>query len=648
MTTVLVQPPSDPVVLLRSSDVFAELSDRLLHEAAAGMKWRHVLSGEVLFRQGEPGDALYLVVSGRLRVTAENGDGRERVLREVGRGGHVGELALLTDEPRSATVRAVRDTIVASFSRERFQHLVSRHPAAVLPLTRTLATLVRRAHVPAGASVAAATVALVPLHRDVAVDQLAAQLCQALAAHGAVLRVDRRFVESHLPRGVAHSDEQHPGQSVLSAWLDELEVTHRFLIYEGDVGSPAWTRRCMREADRVLFVASAIGEPHAAAQTVTRLLRNASPSTAREELVLLHPEGRTPEGTAEWLGLRAFAAHHHVCLAEPRHVERLARCLTGTSIGVVLGGGAAKGFAHIGVLRALEEAGIPIDHIGGTSMGSVIAAQYAAGVSPAKMLELNRLWATHNPLRDVTLPVIALISGTSGRVLLEAMFGERRIEDLWLDYFCVSANLTRSEVAVHRAGPLQQWVRASIAIPGIVAPLRLDNGDLLVDGAVLNNLPADIMRTIGAGRVIAVDVTPPEALPTDDYTDQPSTMQSLRLLRSAILPFGTPPRSPTIFSILYRTVLTASRSLSERLKHEVDLYVAPPVGDVGFFDWKALERIAEVGFRDGRRRVEGWKEAAAIRKTTAASRPSLRTVRRTGRAEGRRSGAGGRLTRSAR
>ena len=190
MSRAIPSPPDDPLRLLRSTAMFRGLADPILQEAAQAIEWCHVLGGEVLFRQGEAGNALYLVVSGRLRVTAEGGDGRERVLREVGRGAHVGELALLTDEPRSATVCAVRDTIVASFSRDRFQQLVSRHPAAVLPLTRALATLVRRAHVPASASVAASTVALVPLHRDVAVEQLAAQLCDALAAHGPALRID--------------------------------------------------------------------------------------------------------------------------------------------------------------------------------------------------------------------------------------------------------------------------------------------------------------------------------------------------------------------------------------------------------------------------------------------------------------------------
>jgi len=629
MNKALGSPPVDPLALLRSSDVFRELPAELLQEATASLEWCHVLSGDVLFRQGETGDALYLVVSGRLRVIAESDIGEERPLRDIGRGGHVGELALLTDEPRSATVRAVRDTILARFSRALFHQFLSRHPTAMLPLTRLLAGLVQRAHVTPPASVGASTIALVPLHAGVPLAQLAEQLCDTLVAYGSTLRIDLGLVESCMPAGTAGGDGAHPSHSALSGWLDQLELTHRFLVYQGDSAAPVWTRRCIREADRVVFVATAGGDLRQAADTLARLPRHPAPGGAREELLVLHADGASPSGTAAWLGLRQFDAHHHARLGEPRHLQRFARCLTGTSVGVVLSGGAAKGFAHIGVLRALEEAGVPIDMIGGTSMGAVIAAQYAAGVSPAQMLEMNRLWVTHNPLRDLTLPVIALLSGVSGLALLEAMFGERRIEDLWLDYFCVSANLSKSQAVVHRDGLLRQWVRSSIAIPGIAPPFRLENGDLLVDGAVLNNMPADVMRGLGAGRVIAVDVTPPEALPTADYTDQPSTWQALRLLRAAILPFGTALQSPTIFSILYRTMLAASRSLSERLKNEVDLYVAPPVAGVGFFEWKSLEHIAELGFRHASRQLEHWKDGGAIRPSAPKPRRRpLRAVRR--------------------
>ncbi len=265
-------------------------------------------------------------------------------------------------------------------------------------------------------------------------------------------------------------------------------------------------------------------------------------------------------------------------------------------------------------------------------MGSVIAAQYAAGVTPAAMLAVNRLWEKHTPMRDLTLPAIALVSGTSGLAMLETMFGDRRIEDLWLDYFCVSANLTRSEIVVHDHGPLRQWVRASIAIPGIVAPLRLDNGDLLVDGAILNNMPADVMRARGVGHTVAVDLTPPEAFPTDDYTDQPTTWQALRLLSSTWLRLGTPVRSPTLLSILFRTTLAASRALSERLKHEVDLYIAPPLDGIGLFDWNAVARVADIGYRATQRRLVEWPAPGRTPRTTPVARKgNTRALRRTGK-----------------
>lgn len=611
MERALTKAPIDPLALLRATDIFAGLSPELLADSARGMTWSHLLGGDVLFRQGEVGDALYLVVSGRLRAVAEGEDGGARVLREIGRGEKVGELALLTDEPRSATVQAVRDTTLARFSRDLFHDLVTRHPAAVLPLTRALASHLRRAHVPAAGGAIASTIAVIPLHRDLRVEALAEDLADSLSSHGRTRRVDVDFVQRHMPNDAVHGDDAHPGHGRLSAWLDELEIQHRHLVYQGDLSSPLWTRRCIREADRTVFVAAAGADRREASQTMNRILRGLPADGARQELVLLHDDGATPAGTAAWLALHPFAAHHHVRLGNSQDVARLGRRLTGASVGVVLSGGAARGFAHIGVLRALEEAGVPVDQIGGSSMGSVIGAQYAGGCSPDAMLELNRLWEKHSPLRDLTLPVIALISGTSGRVVLQEMFGDRCIEDLWLDYFCVSANLTRSRIVVHRQGSVFQWVRSSVAIPGIVPPLRIENGDLLVDGGVLNNMPADVMRDLGAGRVIAVDVTPPEELPTEDYEDQPSTWQQLRLLRSSILPLGTPLRSPTIFTILYRTMLVGSRSLSERLKSEVDLYIAPAVGRFGLFEWNSLERIAEIGYREARRRLAAWTGGGA-------------------------------------
>jgi NTE family protein len=595
--TALVAPPDDPQAFLASTDMFSGVSDAVLHDVGAICEWLHALGGQVLFREGESGDAVYLVVSGRLVVYTTAADGSEQRLREIGRGGNVGELALLTDEPRSANVRAVRDTMLARLSRSRFQELVARHPGAMLPLTRTLARWIREPQGSRSRGVATTTLAFVPLGHDVPIGWLAASVRDALAAQGSALHVDPSFVDRHISAGAAAADERSAQHDRVSAWLDKLEMENHFLIYQAENGSPAWTRRCIREADRIVFVARAHGDRREARRLIAQLLGDAERGGAREELVLLHTGQAAPSGTAAWCTLRPFSGHHHVRTADARDIERLARRLTGRSVGVVLSGGGARGFAHIGVLQALEEAGIPIDRIGGASMGAIIGALYASGLSPAEVVEVNRLWAQENPLWKVTLPLISLVSERAGAHLAEQAFGDRRIEDLWLDYFCVTTNLTRSCLNVHRDGPLARWALASASIPGIAPPVLSDRGELLVDGGLLNNVPADVMASLDEGFRIAVDVCPPEKLPVGDYARASSPWLRLQMLGATIVPFASSPRVPNIFSILYATAMVGSQRLSERFKNEVDLYLKPPVTGCGIFDWHALDRLVELGHR---------------------------------------------------
>src|SRR5205085_1247357 len=153
-----------------------------------------------------------------------------------------------------------------------------------------------------------------------------------------------------------------------------------------------------------------------------------------------------------------------------------------------------RGFAHIGVLRALDEAGIPVDAIGGTSMGAFVGAQRAWGMDWRAMRDFNaRCWNELKPLNDYTLPMVSLLAGTSFLREMKRFFGDARIEDLPLDYFCVSSNLTRGEAVTHARGRLWFWMCASMCIPGVAPPL-VDEGSLYVDGGVLDNVPLDAMR----------------------------------------------------------------------------------------------------------------------------------------------------------
>ncbi len=333
----------------------------------------------------------------------------------------------------------------------------------------------------------------------------------------------------------------------------------------------------------------------------------------RQELILLHEDSRRrPRETARWLKLSGFHRHHHLRLDIPGDFGRLARLIAGLGVGLVLGGGGARGFAHIGVIRALEEAGIPIDRIGGTSMGAVIAGLYARGYDWKDMLRLNYWgWVRLRPHNLYTLPLVSLLSDRKAERMLGMMFQETAIEDLWLSYFCVSTNLTRAEVVVHREGKLRKWVGASMRLPGIVPPV-VENGDLLVDGGVLNSLPTDVMRAQGEGPIIAVDVSASIDVCADPgYRRAPGPWELLgQRLR------GSKARSfPNILELIHRSAVLASDVYAKQARREVELYLDLPMDGFDMFDVAPLEQLADLGYKytSERLRETPWKHAATRR-----------------------------------
>ena len=403
-----------------------------LEELAKTVRWLTLPGGETLFRGGDPGESIYLVASGRLRVS----DGA--LEREAARGDCVGELALLTGERRSATVVAVRDTELAELTRADFDRVAERYPAAILDLARLVAARLLGAgdnrDVPP-----VSTIALVPMP-SVNLNEIAIVIRDALSTIGSTLHVSaaRELV----------ADEQ-----ARTRWLNAQEFEHTFVLYEADEGLTSWTRCCIRQADRVLMFA-----------------RPDSPRAipgipASSELVLIHRAA--PVGTDRWPA-DAFACRHHVLEDSREDLERVVRHVTGHAVGLVLSGGGARAFAQIGVVRALGEAGVPIDRVGGTSIGAVLGAQIAARNDWRRLVELHRgRWRN-----DYTLPHLALLAGKRTRKGVEAWFGDTRIEDLWLPFFCVSTNLSSAEMVVHRQGVVRDAVRASMSVPGGASTIR--------------------------------------------------------------------------------------------------------------------------------------------------------------------------------
>src|SRR5262245_20468598 len=253
-------------------------------------------------------------------------------------------------------------------------------------------------------------------------------------------------------------------------------------------------------------------------------------------------------------------------------------------VSLVLSGGGARSFAHIGVLRALEEARIPIAQVGGTSGGALIAAQVALGWDAEKIRQtMRRYFVERGSQLDYVLPVVSLADGKHLRRMLEEIFGERRIEDLPRRFFCVSCNLNRAELVVHEAGLLRKAVSASNSVPGLLPPVAAE-GELLVDGGILNNLPVDVMRRYAPGQVWAVDVS--QKADVAICPRYSASLPSWKIWWSRLNPFAAPIKVPTALDILLNTALVASRRQTELNRQLADVYLSPPVEAFAAFDFK--------------------------------------------------------------
>ncbi|MES1953426.1 patatin-like phospholipase family protein [Salinisphaera hydrothermalis] len=594
----------DTQAILRANPLFRDLDRRALRTIAARAEWVEIGGGEYLFRAGDDSDALYVIVSGRIRVVRPREDGPSMHMGELGAGEMVGEISIIREQKHSADGLAMRDTQLLRISRAQFESLVSRHPQAMLQVTRLIADrlsdmlpMASRDSVQSGR-----TYAVVPAHPGVDVAGFSRALSSALAAYAPTLRIDATRVDAALGPGTADADlgagESH---RALTRWLTHLEERYRYLIYQGSAEPDAWTRRGLRQADRVLIVAYGDQRPF-----LSRNLAWLGEQALRApmEIVLLY--GEDDEHSA--LGWRrvANAGFHHRVARDypPAQMGRVARLISGRANCLVLGGGGARGFAHVGLVRALHEKNIPIDAVGGTSMGALIAGMIAMGDDATTMLaRLRETFVTGKYLNDYSLSRISLITAEKFRRQLGAIFGDRLIENLELPFYCLSTNLSRSVPVVHDEGELATWVAASMAVPGI-APPTVHRGELLVDGGLLNAIPFDTMAEMGRGHVIVSDVSSESTLTVEMADDSPTT---------SLLSLGAAGRHLNMFRILFHTATLSSDRERREIDARADLALHMPVEGVGMFDWDTLDDVVYRGYCHADQKLDEWQAALEAR-----------------------------------
>ncbi len=518
--------------------------------------------GATLFREGDEARACFLVLEGRLGPFAA--------------GDCVGAAEALASGRHRATVAAHRASRVARIPAAVLEPLFSRYPRGALGLARSFVPHAR-------ASPAPAHWALVTLGSSPALAAAAAELVGALERHGSTLHLTRK---------------KRP--ELDAAWLEAEARAHHHVILELDHEPSAWSRLALDHADHVVLLAEASASP---ALGELEVGLGGRPRT----LVLLHPDRRKrPSGTARWLAGRAGVKHLHVAADTPADFERAARVLTGRAIAVALSGGAARGFAHIGAIRALREAGIPIDAFGGTSTGAAMGAQAAMGLEFDEMIELNRRIFSLKPFREYTLPVFSLLGGTRVDRGLQEGYGELDLEDLWLPHLAVSASLSTAQLYVHERGRVWRAVRASCSLPAVAVPV-LEDGQLLVDGGLINNLPVDLLRERGAGTVIAFNATGTGgAIGGTSSGPFPSPWQALwSRLKPGAAAEGV--ELPGIVDILMRSVQLASDGHARAMAELADFHVRFPVEKYGLLEVERVREIAQAGYEHAKPYVAGWK-----------------------------------------
>jgi len=584
---------------LAAVEMFSDLENSVFCYVADNSRFLTVKRGELVMRQGEKADCIYIVARGSVEVFQAQKDGAEKSIELLRDGATIGELALLLNEPRSASVRAWRDSLLVRVSGECVEDVFRRDARVTFSLARSLGERLKRTTASAGHSVPIKTISIVPWLDDAAFADFSQRLHRAFESAGKNAAILTRASLRHAEH-IAPGDPDAP-PARFYAWLADKESLHDFVICRCDRDAPEWNRLCNAQADLALFVGSPKGEPPG--EDARRQVEECRNSGARAELVLLQERGVAPQGTARWIEPVKITAHHHVVKDNDAHFARLVRRIAGESWGLVLSGGGARGLAHIGVIQALLDKKIPIDWIGGTSMGAIIGAQYAMGSSPAEMLEAMRRAFTKTKDRDHTFPFVSIRSGRSTVQRLKGIYGDRQLEDLPTNYFCVTCNLTRAEVSVRETGPVWVWVRVSCSLPGLVPPFP-HGGDLYVDGGFLENLPVESMKQRCSGRVIASDVSVAADLMVSAELESEPTWSALSHLARKI---RKQPTLPDIFRIMMRTAELSIVRDARVSGDPTELYLHPPMHDFGISEFEKIDQIVEIGREHASKRLEEWK-----------------------------------------
>lgn len=581
---------------LKSIAFLKDVPQRAMRAAGKEARWFSLPAGKPLFVAGELADTIYFVLSGSLGAFSVNPTGGLDFVGHIRAGEPVGEMALflggidldgdgtVDDHPHTGSVYALRDSEVMAISRAGWERMVKAEPELMEAMMRVVLTRLGKAG-QRNQRTAPKVFTLVSTSPTIDLSLRGRALKRACEAMG-------------LTAVVVGEDE---GDEKPAAFFDDLEQRHDVVILTSRIADSSWYRLSIRQADRIWVVGRADAKP-----SDPLLPDDDSPARALKlvDVVLLHSgTERQAAKPADWVKAAGASRIFHWTGVDGKDCDRLARIMCGISVGLVLSGGGARAYSHIGVVKAMREMGIPIDFIGGASMGSVIAGCVALGWSDDEIdYRIRKAFVESNPLGDYTLPVVGMVKGRRVDARLREHFGEAEIGDLELPFFATTTELNSGQTRVLRSGKLRHALRASISLPGILPPV-VDGDELLVDGAVLNNFPVDTMRDLHRGYIIGSDVTrQPKGLNADEFAHPPSFL-------SWVLGHGFS-SAPPIAGLLMRTATIRSNTA---FGHDItDNLVLPELIDTELRDWEAYDATVESGYEAAKSSLKDFKLVANL------------------------------------
>jgi NTE family protein len=517
------------MIRLADVELFSSLAGADRQALEQAFETRYLSAGSTVCRRGEAGRALYVIAQGGVEVEIVP-DTRGPALRvHLGPGQVFGEMALLSGQPVSATVVTVRDSWLLVLDKDRFAALFAANPSLLTPFMHLLIERLRhRSTISTGRPTGRCALIAIP-----------AGDADSAAFGRALLDAVARYAPASIV--VSAQDGEAPSQPT-AVWPDELGTAP---LAAESFDAPVAVQSFLTWAPDRWF-ADLIGHWRVTGSLGRYLLLLTSPQRAERlrslmalgDAILwpLPPAGATsdaalqaPDGLADEAQFRIAATREDgtgnppwYFLVKPEQVaagalprapmDRIARWLTHREVAIAMGAGAARGFAHLGVLQVLDEAGVPIDYVCGTSMGGAVALTYAQYGNAVAATDVVRSAAGSNDkVIDLAwLPGASMLRGRKVRRFVDRLLGKASFDRFDIPAAVVAADLVRGERHVFDRGPAAVALLATTAIPGLFPPVRHE-GRILVDGAVVSRIPFDLLHRRRCGLKIAVNVIPSAA-----------------------------------------------------------------------------------------------------------------------------------------